>query len=77
MSKLIQLDVVHNAGLRICSGAFKTSLVESIYVDTEQLPLDLRREELGVRYIMKSSGSPENPANRTLDQLETVNFQNA
>ena len=69
--------MVHNAGLRICSGAFKTSPVESIYVDTDQLPLDLRRGELGLRYIMKLSGSPENPANITVDQLEAVNFQNA
>ena len=41
-SKLDALNVVHNAGLRtgICSGAFRTS-VESLYVDTPQLPLDL------------------------------------
>ena len=33
-------------GLRICSGAFRTSPIETLYVDTHQLPLDLRREEL-------------------------------
>ena len=43
---LSQLDVVPNMSLRLCSGAFKTSPIESIYVDTEHMPLDLRREEL-------------------------------
>ena len=49
---LSQLDVVHMMGLRICSGAFETSPIESIYVDTKHMPLDLRREELGLRYLM-------------------------
>ena len=35
----------------IYSGAFRTSPVESLSVDTHQLPLDLRREELGLRYL--------------------------
>ena len=33
-SKLDAVNVVHNMGLRICSGAFRTSPVESLYVDT-------------------------------------------
>ena len=59
-SELKKLDVINNMGLRICSGAFRTSPVESIYVDTEQLPLNLRREELGLRYInrLKNSSNP-------------------
>ena len=40
-SKLDALNIVHSMGLRICSGAFRTSPVESLYVDTHQLPLDL------------------------------------
>ena len=48
---LSQLDVVH-MGLRLCSGAFQTSPIESKYVDTEHMPLDLRKEELGLRYLM-------------------------
>ena len=30
-TKLKELDVIHNMGLRICSGAFRTSPIESIY----------------------------------------------
>ena len=49
-SKLWELGV--NMGLRICTGSAKTSLAESLYVDCHELPLDLRREELGLRYTI-------------------------
>ena len=60
-SHLKDLDVVHNLGLRICTGAFRTSPVESIYVDAGELPLDLRRQELGLRYMTRIKSSPQNP----------------
>ena len=74
-TKLKELDVVHNAGLRICSGAFRTSPVESIYVDTDELPLDLRREELGLRYMMKLKGSTSNPAVSVFNQCDPRKFE--
>ena len=58
---LSQLDVV-----RLCSGAFKTSPIESIYVDSEHMPLDLRREELGLRYLMRIKSAPKNPSLKVL-----------
>ena len=76
-TKLKELDVVHNAGLRICSGAFKTSPVESIYVDTNELPLDLRREELGLRYMMKLKSCPENPASNVLKLGDSQKYEGA
>ena len=76
-TKLKELDVVHNAALRICSGAFRTSPVESIYVDTDELPLDLRREELGLRYLMKLKGSPSNPAANAIKQCDPHNYDGA
>ena len=60
-TKLKELDVVHNMGIRIYTGAFRTSPVESLYVDSHQLPLDLRRHELGLRYTMRLKSSKENP----------------
>ena len=72
---LNELDVVHHAGLRICSGAFKTSPVESLYVDTEELPLDLRREELSIRYELKLKGTPENPASSLSKQGDPRKFE--
>ena len=60
------MDVVHNMGLRICSGAFRTSPVESLYVDTGHVPLDLRREELGLRYMVRVKSAPKSPSFQVL-----------
>ena len=73
---LSQLDVVHNMGLRLCSGAFKTSHIESIYVDTEHMPLDLRREELGLHYLMRIKSAPKNPSLQVLkDDTSSQRFR--
>ena len=58
---LQKLDVVHNTALRICTGAYKTSPVESLYVDSGFPPLFIRREELGLRYMSKILSSKLNP----------------
>ncbi|GBO16031.1 hypothetical protein AVEN_115802-1 [Araneus ventricosus] len=42
---LRRLDTIHHSALRICSGAFRTSPVESLYVICHQLPLHLRRQK--------------------------------
>ena len=73
-SHLQKLDRIHNAGLRICSGVLKTSPVESIYVDTEQIPLDLRREELGLRYFFRLQQSSNNPACKVLRENDPNKF---
>ena len=46
--KLRKLNVIHNTGQKICIRAFEISSVESLYVDSHELPLDFRREELGL-----------------------------
>ena len=58
---LQKLDVVHNMALRICTGAYKTSPVESLYVDSGFSPLFIRREELGLRYMSRVLSSKINP----------------
>ncbi|GFW94804.1 RNase H domain-containing protein [Trichonephila clavipes] len=46
-----KLDPVHHMALRICSGAFRTSPVQSLYVICHhQLPLDLRRRKLSLAF---------------------------
>ena len=55
------LDVVHNMVLRICTGAYRTSPVESLYVDSGIPPLSIRREELGLRLISHVLSSKLNP----------------
>ena len=58
---LRKLDVVHNMALRICTGAFKTSPIESLYVDSGFPPLAIRREEQGLRYLSRALTSHANP----------------
>ena len=43
---LKKLDPVHNQGLRLSLGAFRSSPVESLYVEAHEPPLEVRREKL-------------------------------
>ena len=47
---LERLNVIHRHGLRLCLGAFKSSPIESLYVEANEPPFELRREELTMRY---------------------------
>ncbi|GFT65719.1 putative RNA-directed DNA polymerase from transposon X-element [Trichonephila clavipes] len=60
-STLKKLDPVHHMALRICSGAFRTSPVQSLYVNCHQLPLDLRRRKLSLAYYFKILYVPSHP----------------
>ncbi|GFX83937.1 putative RNA-directed DNA polymerase from transposon X-element [Trichonephila clavipes] len=60
-STLKKLDPVHHMELRICSGAFRTSPVQSLYVNCNQLPLDLRRRKLSLAYYFKILSVPSHP----------------
>ena len=46
--RLKKLDSIHRQGIRIYKGAFRTSPVEA-----NDPPLDLRRNELGLRFLYK------------------------
>ena len=56
------LNPVENEGLRICSGAFKSTPVSSLQVITNQPPLDLRRLHLSLKYYLKLRSHISNPA---------------
>ena len=43
-ARLSILDPVHNAGIRLASGAFKSLAIPSLLVDVRELPLDLCRQ---------------------------------
>ncbi|GFY32065.1 RNase H domain-containing protein [Trichonephila clavipes] len=60
-STLQKLDPVHHMALRICSGAFRTSPVQSLYVNCHQLPLDLRRRKLSLAFYFKILSVPSHP----------------
>ena len=61
-SYLAVLDPIANQGLRLCSGAFRTSPIESLQVETGETSLETRRLKLSLQYYMKMKANPENPA---------------
>ena len=52
-SYLQMLDSIHNQRLRLCLGAFRTSPVESVYVDAHEPCLGARRAKLYLQYASK------------------------
>ena len=46
LSYIKRLDIVQNQGLRLCVGAFCTSPNQSLYVEANEPPLDMRRTHL-------------------------------
>ena len=60
-TNLKKLDVLHNTGLRICTGAYRTSPLPSLYVDSGIPSLSIRREELSLRYMTRCLTSKKNP----------------
>ncbi|GFW56151.1 putative RNA-directed DNA polymerase from transposon X-element [Trichonephila clavipes] len=60
-SVLKRLDTIHHSALRICSGAFRTSPVTSLYVVCHQPPLELRRRQLCANYFIRAMSVPSHP----------------
>ena len=57
------LDPIHNQGLRLALGAFRTSPVASLNVEAGELLLYSRREKLSLQYAIRLAANPSNPAN--------------
>ena len=58
---LAKLDVVHNMASRICTGAYRTLPIESLYVESGIPPLFIPRDEFGLRYVSRVLTSKLNP----------------
>ncbi|XP_043198372.1 uncharacterized protein LOC122368480 [Amphibalanus amphitrite] len=56
------LDTVHHSAIRIATGAFRTTPVDSLLADAHEPPLGLRREALGMRYALKLRQFPFHPS---------------
>ena len=52
--------LVRHQGLRLALGAFRTSPVESLYVEAEEPSLYLRREKLALQYTIRLAANPSN-----------------
>ena len=60
-SYLKKLEPIQNQDLRICLGAFRTSPMQSLYVEANEPPLYLRFDKLCIQYA-KLRSIPDNPA---------------
>lgn len=58
---LTYLDTIHHQGLRISSGAFRTSPVQSLYVLCNESSLEYRRKRLSLDYYFRIKSQPHNP----------------
>ena len=65
-SYLQMLDPIHNQGLRLCLGTFRTSPVESLYVDAHEPCLGARRAKLSLQYASKIKSLPKHPAHNAV-----------
>ena len=61
-SYLKMLNTIHHQGLRLALGAFRTSPVDSLYIEAGELPLEHRRIILSLQYVTKLKSTPSNPA---------------
>ena len=57
-----KLNPVHNAALRLSTGAFRSSPVVSLYAESGEQPLRLRRKQLSLQYAARIMQSPQSLA---------------
>ena len=60
-SYLKMLDPIHHQGIRLALGAYRTTPVESLYVEANECSLDDRRDKLALQYTIKLASDPKNP----------------
>ena len=68
------LDPIHNQGLRLALGAFRTSPVASLYVEADEPSLYSRREKLSLQYAIRLAANPSNPAHEVTFPPNYVNL---
>ena len=56
------LDTVHNQGLRLALGAFRTSPVSGLNVEADEPSLWLRRKKWPLQYAIRLAANPTKPA---------------
>ena len=75
-SNLKKLDTVHNSGLRIALGAFRTSPIPSLHTEAGETSLELRRLKLTLNYVLKLKSDPTNPAYDSVFNPKCVDYFN-
>jgi len=65
-SYISKLEPIANQALRLCLGAFRTSPTTSLQILCHEPPIELRRNELALKYTMKLQANPSNPTFNTI-----------
>ena len=68
-SYLKTIKTILHTGLRLALGAFPTSPVESLYIEANETPPELRCNNLGLKYYTKLKANPTNPAHNSTFNL--------
>ena len=68
------LDPIHNQGLRLALGHFRTSPFSSLYVEADEPSLYSRREKLSLQYAIRLAANPSNPAHEVTFPPNYVNL---
>ena len=62
----LSFDPIHHEGPRLALGAFRTSLVNSLYGKANEPSLSCRREKLSPQYFSKPKSNPFNPTHKVV-----------
>ena len=69
------LDSIHNQGLRLSLGAFRTSPDASLFVEADEPSLYTRRENLSLQYGIRLVANPSNPAHEVTFPLNVDSYK--
>lgn len=68
-SALKILDPVHHLGIRLATGAFRTSPIQSLYVESNQWSLHLQRSYSSFIYFIKVRANIKHPSYSTINDM--------
>ena len=74
ISSLKMLDSVHHAGIRLATGAFKSSPIQSLLVDAGELSLDLYRQSSLIRFWYRLQRLPYSLACQSATKEDFYHF---
>ena len=65
------IETIENEALRICLGAYKTTPINSLHIEANELPFSLRSIKIGLNLFILILSDPRNPS---YNLLRTPNF---
>ena len=69
------LEPVQNQGLRLCLNAFRTSPSDSLHVEANEQPLNIRRLKLAMQYVIKLYGNKDKPTHKAVFGSDYTHIQ--